>query len=93
MSTNFYLYLCIMSIITFRQEFIKLLLLMEVAMLMVFVNLFSSLSNNYPSSMSTLSLIMFILVMGAIEASLGLSMAVMMTRSSKMDMMDFSKML
>nr|YP_011014786.1 NADH dehydrogenase subunit 4L [Membranipora villosa]WQB41559.1 NADH dehydrogenase subunit 4L [Membranipora villosa] len=86
------MFVCLLGLFAFRAQFVKMLLLLEMMMLMIFLSVITMKNSSAPSSSSCLSFALFILVLGAIEASLGLSMAVMMTRNSKVDSMSFKSM-
>lgn len=69
-----------------------MLLLLEVIILIIFLRVITIQFSSAPRSVSSLRFGLFILVLGAIEASLGLSMAVIITRNSKVDRMRSKKM-
>lgn len=69
-----------------------MLLLLEVIILIIFLRVITIQFSSAPRSVSSLRFGLFILVLGAIEASLGLSMAVIITRNSKVDRIRSKKM-
>jgi len=82
----------LLAFFAFRAQFIKMLLLLEVIILIIFLRVITIQFSSAPRSVSSLRFGLFILVLGAIEASLGLSMAVIITRNSKVDRIRSKKM-
>jgi len=86
------MFVCLLGLFAFRAQFVKMLLLLEIIILIIFLRVITIKNSSAPSSSSCLSFALFILVLGAIEASLGLSMAVIITRNSKVDRMRSKRM-
>ena len=84
--------MCLLGFFAFRAQFVKMLLLLEIIILIIFLRVLTTKFSSAPRSASSLRFGLFILVLGAIEASLGLSIAVIITRNSKVDRIRFKRM-
>jgi len=81
------MFMCLLGFSAFRAQFVKMLLLLEMIILIIFLGVMTTKNFSTPRSSSCLGFGLFILVLGAIEARLGLSIAVIITRNSKFDRM------
>nr|YP_005089256.1 NADH dehydrogenase subunit 4L [Flustra foliacea]AEX16061.1 NADH dehydrogenase subunit 4L [Flustra foliacea] len=80
---SFSVMLCLLSVFYFRKQLLVVLLSMEFVLLSLFV-LVVLVYSSFGQSVSTS---FYILILGACEASLGLSLLVVMTRIKGMDML------
>lgn len=83
--------MCCFGFFAFRAQFVKMLLLLEILILLIFLGVMTTKNSSAPRRVSCMGVGLFILVLGAIEASLGLSMAVIIARNSKVDRMRFKR--